>query len=192
MPRPPEEIPNLQPIGGGRAKAYQVRLSQHRSVTGPTVLPALAVCLFLAGCAHAPALGSEPIPPGDRPPWQTLLADSTFRIAMDTSRVQQGRDDAWLVWFVTTHARPQGPDSLRFDRGRIRLRVRCNPRAFKSVSEELALGEGRPVFHQEWPQSSPNAVAWRVPAAGATDDRFLRAACVVLSDRAHRASSLPS
>ncbi len=148
----------------------------------------LALFLLLAGCAKAPALGSRPIPLADRPPWETVLSDSGLRIAMDTSRIEQAEKGSWLVWFVTTHAHPQGPDSLRFDRGRIRLLVRCDPLAFKSVSQELALGGARPVFHQEWPPRGPNAGVWRVPEAGATDDRFLRAACGVLADRARRAS----
>ncbi len=158
----------------------------------PTFLPVLSLGLLVAGCAHAPVLGSRPIPLADRPPWQTLLSDSGFRIAMDTSRVEQAEEGTWLIWFVTTHARAQGPDSLRFDRGRIRLRVRCDPLAFKSVSQELALGGARPVFHQQWPQSGPDAVAWRTPDAGATDDRFLRAACVTLTSRARGGSHAPN
>ncbi len=154
-----------------------------RPRTGPIITLVLSLGLLFAGCRPAPGIVSPPIPLADRAPWQTLLADSTFRIAMDTSRLQPGPDRTWLVWFVTTHAHPQGADSLRFDRGRIRLRVRCDPLAFESVSQELALGASRPVFHREWPQSGPDAAAWRVPEAGTTDDRFLRAACAVLAGR---------
>jgi hypothetical protein len=102
---------------------------------------------------------------------------------MDTTHLQLGPDHSWFVWFVTTHAEPRGPDSLRFDRGRIRLLVRCDSFAFKSVSQDLALGDARPIFHQEWPLTGPNAVAWRVPTTGTTDDLMLRAACGLLPAR---------
>ena len=102
---------------------------------------------------------------------------------MDTSRVVAGPDRAWLVWFITLHAQAQGPDSMRFDRGRIRLLVRCNVLAFKSVSEELALGDARPVFHRDWPLTGPHAAQWRSPLAGATDGRLLGAACTLLRAR---------
>ena len=148
----------------------------HRRTFG---LVQLTLGLVFTAC-HATPFGSQPIPLGDRPPFRAVLVDSGFRIAMDTAHVQKGPDDGWLVWFITTHAEPRGPDSLRFDRGRIRLLVRCAPLAFKSVSQELALGDSRPVSHQQWRLNGPNAVPWRTPEAGATDDRFLRAACELL------------
>ncbi len=152
------------------------------------LLRVLTLGLALAACHRAP-IGSQPIPLPDAPPWLTLLADSTFRIAMDTAHLQPGPQHGWFVWFVTAHARPQGPDSLRFDRGRIRLLVRCEPLAFKSVSQELALRGSRPVFHKAWPQTGPDSVAWRVPQPDATDARFLRAACALLERRRLRTSA---
>ncbi len=143
----------------------------------------MAIGMALTGCRSGAPTGSQPIPLGDRAPWHTVLADSTFRIAMDTARVQRGPEDGWIVWFITTHAAPQGPDTLRFDRGRIRVLVRCTPLEFKSMSEELALGDARPVFRQQWRLSGRDAVAWRVPQAGATDAVLLRTACGILAGR---------
>ena len=143
----------------------------------------ITLSIAFTGCRNASAIGSQPIPLADRPPWQTVFSVSGFRIAMDTTHLQPGPDQGWFVWFITTHAEPQGPDSLRFDRGRIRLLVRCDPVAFKSLSQELALGNSRPAFHQEWQLRGPNAVPWRTPKTGATDDQFLRAACGLLSER---------
>jgi hypothetical protein len=137
---------------------------------------AVAFAVVLAGCHRAAPIGAEPIPLADRPPWVTVLADAGLRIAMDTAHVER-RGDAWRLTFVTTHAQPTGPDTMRFDRGRIALLVRCDPLAYRSVSQELALGDARPVFHEEWASGGPDAPAWRVPERGATDDRFLRAAC---------------
>ena len=144
---------------------------------------ALTVGVLLAGCRHAAAIGTAPIPLADRAPWVAVFADSGFRIAMDSAHVERRGGDGWLVTFVTTQPTPQGPDTLRFDRGRIRLLVRCEPLAFRSVSEELALGGAPPVFHKEWRRSGPDSSAWRAPAAGTTDDRFLRAACDRLGRR---------
>lgn len=120
------------------------------------------------------------IPRGDRPPYVPVLVDSGFRIAMDTIHVERGPENGWFIWFITTHAKPLERDSLRFDRGRIRLLVRCQPLAFKSVSQDLALGDARPVSRIHWPLSGPKAVGWQVPDSGATDHRFLRAACRLL------------
>ena len=138
----------------------------------------VGVSMLLLSCRSSP-----PIPPADRPPWQALIVDSNFRIAMDTSHVTPGSPGTSLVWFVTTHAAPRGPDSMRFDRGRIQLLVRCRPLSFKSVSEELALGDRRPIFHKAWPQRGPDSATWRAPDSGATDDQFLRAACAILEAR---------
>ncbi len=151
-------------------------------VCSPAPLAVLLLGVALGGCGRE-ALGTQPIPLADRPPWQTLLTEPGFRIAMDTSRMRPGPEHVWLLRFVTAHATPQGSDSLRFDRGRIRLLVRCHPLSFKSVSQELALGDSRPVFRQAWPPRGPHALPWRVPAADATDGRFLSAACAILEAR---------
>ncbi len=102
---------------------------------------------------------------------------------MDTTHLRRGPDGGWIAWYVTRHAEPRGPDSMRFDRGRISLLVRCAPPAFKSLTEELALGDARPVFHQVWPSSGPDAVQWRTPEAGSTDAAMLRATCALLAAR---------
>ncbi len=148
-----------------------------------TAYPAMALGVALTCCRASLTTGSQPIPLADRAPWQTVLADSTFRIAMDTAHVQRGPGNGWMVWFITTHASPQGPDTLRFDRGRIRLLVRCTPLEFKSMSEELALGDSPPVFRQAWQLTGRDAVAWRVPQPGTTDAQFLRTACGYLVER---------
>lgn len=135
--------------------------------------------LALSGCRSAPALGSQPIPAADRAPWQRILGDSAFSIAMDTAHLTRGPDGAWVVWYVTKHARPQGSDSMRFDRGRLSLLVRCDPPAFKSLSEELALGESHPVFRQEWPVTGPDSARWRTPEPRSTDAEMLSATCAV-------------
>jgi hypothetical protein len=139
----------------------------------------LPLCLLLAGCHHTAPLGSQPIPLPDRPPWRVLLGDSTFRIAMDTRDVQRGPEHTWWVWFITSHAHPRRTegDSLGFDRGRMRLLVRCAPLAFKSVSEELALGDAPPLFEKRWPVSGSDSAVWRAPEPESTDGRFLHAAC---------------
>lgn len=161
-----------------RALRRTMRWCLHR-LMGPIMLTLVTA----VGCRRSDPLGSQPIPLVSRPPWVSVLADSGFRILMDTSRVVAGPDRAWLVWFITLHAQVQGPDSMRFDRGRIRLLVRCNALAFKSVSEELALGDARPVFYRDWPLTGPNAAPWRSPPAGATDGRLLAAACTLLRAR---------
>ncbi len=140
----------------------------------------LAACL--AACHHG-RVSPPPIPLASGAPWVEVLSDAGFRIALDTSRVEPGPDGGVFMWFVTVHATPRATGSVRFDRARIRLLVRCNPLAFKSVSEELALGDARPAFRQEWPLDGPGAVPWRVPEAGSTDDRFLRESCRVIERR---------
>ncbi len=149
----------------------------------PVTRAALLLGIALAACRHAPEVGSLPIPAADRPPWQRLLGDSTFSIALDTAHLRRGPDGGWIAWYVTRHAAPRGPDSMRFDRGRISLLVRCDPPASKSLTEELALGDARPVFHQVWPVRGPDAVQWRTPEAGSTDAEMLRATCAALAAR---------
>ncbi len=140
----------------------------------------LAVCL---GACHHERVNPTPIPLASAAPWVEVLSDAGFRIALDTSRVQPGPDAGVFMRFVTIHATPRSRNSFRFDRARICLLVRCNPLAFKSVSQELALGDARPVFRQEWPLDGPQAVPWRVPEAGSTDDRFLRESCRLIRER---------
>ncbi len=72
---------------------------------------------------------------------------------------------------------------MRFDRGRISLLVRCDPPAFKSLSQELALADSRPVFHHAWQVTGPDSVQWRTPAQGSTDAEMLSAACAVVIRR---------
>ncbi len=151
------------------------------SLRHPSLRHAAALLLVssLVGCHRAP-MSTMPIPLADRPPWQAVVTAPGFRIAMDTAHIAPSAPGTWLVSFVTTHAQPQGPDSMRFDRGRIRLLIRCDSAAFKSVSEELALGDARPVFHEQWPLAGPQAVTWRGPAQGSTDAQLLDAACALL------------
>ena len=143
-----------------------------------SAIAALTVASCRATTAHDLA-----IPLGDRPPWRTVLSDSGFRVALDTSRVEPGPEGGTYLWLVSIHDAPRGPDSMRFDRGRIRLLVKCNPLAFKSVSQELALGAAPPVFRKDWPLSGPDSSAWNMPEAGATDDKFLRTACSIIGAR---------
>lgn len=141
----------------------------------------LRPCL-LAALALATACGTSlaPIPAGERPPWVEVYSTQGFRIALDTAHVSPEPEGAVLLWFITLHDAPLG-DSNQFDRGRIRLLVRCNPLGFRSVSQELALGGARPARRTQWVWSGPNAPAWRVPAAGTTDAEFLARACTLLS-----------
>jgi hypothetical protein len=104
-----------------------------------------------------------------------------FRISADTQRVERvPAEDAMLVWFVSVHDKARTADSVTFDRGRIRLLVRCRPLSFRSVSQNLSLGNANPRSHLEWAWSGPSAPPWRVPEKGATDDEFLRRTCVLL------------
>jgi hypothetical protein len=137
------------------------------------------LAVVISGCRGASAIGSQPIPLAERAPWQTVLADATVRMAMDTAHVRRAPGEEWFVTFITTHAALIGPDTLRFDRGRIALLVRCDPGSFKSISEELALGDVRPVFNQRWELTGPDAVPWNVPQAGRlTIGFFVRPAMV--------------
>ncbi len=147
------------------------------------MLPAVALGIMLGSCRHGPAFGSQPIPAPDRAPWNRIFGDSAFSIAMDTIHLRRGPEGGWVVWYVTKHARPQGPDSMRFDRGRISLLVRCDSSAFKSMSQELALGDARPVFHQKWPVSGLDSAQWRKPHPGTTDAEMLSATCAFVTAR---------
>lgn len=146
--------------------------------------------LSLKGClptalALVSACGTHlaPIPTGERPPWVEVFTTHGFRIALDTAHVTSEPGGAVLLWFITFHEAPQMRDSIQFDRGRIRLLVRCNPLGLRSVSQELALGSARPSHQTRWTWSGPAAPAWREPAAGTTDAQFLARACTLLSSR---------
>jgi hypothetical protein len=161
------------------------------------IMRAYSTILMLAlfcGCASQPRpqavsggqqapVGGGPIPLASTAPWVQVFASDGFRIALDTSHVQKGPEGGLFMWFVTLHAAPRSSDSFRFDRGRIQLLVRCRPLAFKSVSQELALGDAVPVFRQNWPVEGPGAAPWRTPEPGSTDDRFLREACRIVGQR---------
>ncbi len=142
----------------------------------------MVLTVSLAACHHEPGKAT-PIPLASAAPWAQVVSEPGFRIALDTSRVEPGPEGGRFMSFVTVHAVPRSTNSIRFDRGRIRLLVRCSPLTFKSVSEELALGDAPPVFHQEWPVSGPQAAPWRTPEAGGTDDRFLRESCRIMHGR---------
>ncbi len=144
---------------------------------------ALAVTAMGVGSCRQTRVESSPIPLASAPPWVQVLSTGGLRIALDTSRVQQGPNGSLFMWFVTIHQTPRSSASIRFDRGRIRLLVRCTPLAFRSVSQELALGDALPVSHQEWPLDGTGAAPWRTPEPGATDDRFLREACRIMGQR---------
>ncbi len=142
---------------------------------------AISAGLILVTC-RSTAVDPQPVPVPDRAPWYVIYTVPGFRVAMDTTHLSSGPGGVF-VWYVNTHATPQGPDSMRFDRSRIELLVRCEPLAFKSVREDLALGDALPVFHQDWPLTGPRAAAWRVPEAGSTDGQFLRTTCRFLRRR---------
>lgn len=148
--------------------------------TSPGTTCRLVVLLAWA-CASTPA----PVPTGHGPPWVEVFEVSGFRIAVDTDHVVQGPEGGVLLWFITSHSRPQQVGTTRFDRGRLRLLVRCVPLGFRSVSQELALGDGPPIHRETWTWSGRDAPPWRVPAAGSTDDQFLQHACALL----HRTST---
>lgn len=51
------------------------------------------------------------------------------------------------------------------------------------MSQDLALGASRPVFHQQWQLRGANAVPWRTPQPGTTDAEMLLATCLRLTAR---------
>ena len=148
----------------------------------PTTARAAVVASILFGGACArPTYRPTPIPLAQPPAWATVFAAPGFTIAADTQHVENvASEHALLIWFLTRHEETRQADSLRFNRSRIRLLVRCHPLGFRSVSQELALDDAPPIFHMEWPWAGPKAPAWRAPELGATDDRFLRQTCADL------------
>jgi hypothetical protein len=140
----------------------------------------VATALFGCACAR-PHYRLTPIPLAQPPAWATVFSAPGFTVAADTQHVENvASEHALLIWVLTRHDETRQADSLRFNRSRIRLLVRCHPLSFRSVSQELALGDAPPISHTEWPWTGPKAPAWRMPESGATDDRFLRQTCADL------------
>ena len=140
----------------------------------------VATILFGGACAR-PSYRPTPIPLAQPPAWVIVFSTPGFTVAADTQHVESvASERALLIWFLTRHDEARQSDSLRFNRSRIRLLVRCHPLGFRSVSQELALDDALPISHTEWAWRGPKAPAWRTPESGATDDRFLRQTCADL------------
>ncbi|SRR5579872_309004 len=148
----------------------------------PATIRTAVVATILFGCACArPTYRPTPIPLAQPPAWAIVFAAPGFTVAADTQHVEKvASEHALLIWFLTLHDEPRQADSLRFNRSRIRLLVRCHPLGFRSVSQELALDDAPSISHTEWPWTGAKAPAWRAPELGATDDRFLRRTCADL------------
>jgi len=148
----------------------------------PATIRTAVVATILFGCACArPTYRPTPIPLAQPPAWAIVFAAPGFTVAADTQHVEKvASEHALLIWFLTRHDETRQADSLRFNRSRIRLLVRCHPLGFRSVSQELALDDAPSISHTEWPWTGAKAPAWRAPELGATDDRFLRRTCADL------------
>jgi hypothetical protein len=107
-----------------------------------------------------------------------VARDSTYAIAIDTTRIERRMGGQWwLVWYRTDHAQTRHHKGEPFDREVVQSYLRCADLSFKIVSVDMSLGANRPIAEQ---RLTPDEIAiqpWRQVERGTIEEAAGRAAC---------------
>jgi hypothetical protein len=120
-------------------------------------------------------------PRGDVTPrrWALLLADSTYRVSLDTASIARRSDGSYAVLYETWHVRGETDAGLTFNREEVRSLLRCDPLGFRTLQVSLFLNHGKPLRVQPGDGASSHS-PWRTPGRGSVDLSVMRRACAVI------------
>lgn len=115
----------------------------------------------------------------DPPHWLLVARDSSYAIAIDTSRIRALPGRIYEVWYRTDHAMPRYYNAKMFTREVVHATLRCDGFSFRVMSVAMSVGAGRPVIRQTTEPRDYANQAWRRVEAGTTEADAARATCQV-------------
>lgn len=134
--------------------------------------PFLCVACFIGvvGCTSGPAKDRS-----DH--WLRVASDSSYDIAIDTTRITNhyGRD--YVVWYWTEHAVSHLYKGQPFNREIVQGMLQCHNLSFKIVSVDMSLGGGRLISHQNTTNGELGQQPWRHVEDGTIEAVVAKATC---------------
>ncbi|HEY9225214.1 MAG TPA: hypothetical protein VIP11_01120 [Gemmatimonadaceae bacterium] len=109
--------------------------------------------------------------------WMRIARDSSYDIAIDTTRMSKRYGQWDVVLYRTDHARTQLYKGKPFDREVVESVIRCDSLWFKIASIDLSLGSHRPISRQRADDRDLFDQPWRRVERGTIEERVARAAC---------------
>lgn len=123
--------------------------------------------------------------PRFKAPWIAVLSDSSFEIALDTSRIERADAKSYLLWMQTRWLTPRRGSTKRtpspFNRELIHTFLRCEPLAYKVARTVVSLGDGPPIDSLGGGVDVARRAPWRSATRGSADAVAGAEACRLLS-----------
>ena len=117
---------------------------------------------------------------GDDPMhWMLVARDSSYSIALDTSRIVATPGRTYEVWYRTDHSTLRFYNEHAFTREIVHAVLRCDGYTFRVMSAVMSIGGGRPVVRQVTEPRALGREAWRRVEPGSTEADAARATCEV-------------
>jgi hypothetical protein len=120
--------------------------------------------------------------------WVRVARDSSYDIAIDTSRVLQHYGRVYTIWYRTDHGLTHLYKDKEFNREIVQSVLRCDGLSFKVASVDMAMN-GRVVSSQRTSSGELGNQPWRRVEPGTTEAFAAKAACDVASRFAKPAPS---
>lgn len=107
--------------------------------------------------------------------WQIVARDSSYQIAIDTTRIgRRGNTASYTVWYRTDHAQTRLHNGERFNRELVESLLRCDNLTFKVLSVDMSMAGDLPIARQ---RSGVGDQPWRSVERGTIEEAAARAAC---------------
>jgi hypothetical protein len=134
--------------------------------------------LSVCACAGVAAVARIVATPRDNlGAWVRVASDSTYAIAVDTTRItRQNGGRLYVVWSRTDHAVTRFDHGRRFNREVVQSLLQCQGFAFRVASVDMSL-DGRLVARQRTSAGELGRQAWRRVEAGTTEAIAAQATC---------------
>jgi hypothetical protein len=139
--------------------------------------------LFCACAGVAAAARTLASPRENLDAWVRVAGDSTYVIAVDTTRITRGYGRLYGVWSRTDHAETRFYNGMRFNREIVQSLLQCEGFAFRVASVDMSL-DGRVVARQRTNAGELGRQEWRRVEAGTTEAIAAQATCELARQRA--------
>ena len=106
--------------------------------------------------------------------WQIVASDSSYRIAIDTMRLDRRNYLTYTVWYRTDHTRTRLHNGKQFNRELVESIVRCDNLSFKVLSVDMSMADERPIARQ---RTEATDQPWHSVERGTIEETAARAAC---------------
>jgi len=109
--------------------------------------------------------------------WLRVAHDSSYDIAIDTTRIASRYGHEYVVWYRTDHAVTHLYKGKPFNREIVQSVLQCGNLSFRVASVDMYLGGSRPIAQQRTSPGELGGQPWRHVERGTIEEVAAQATC---------------